>query len=313
MRRLIVLLLLLAAACSSGPSPSPSSIPSSTAGIRPSYTGLHLEALGSYQATFDLIFEGTVMWGHHLETRTDGRALEYGLHLDGLDASRNPGDVRLVAQDGINRMRGPGTDDECVQFPSELDLGPIFLTPDSLFAPDQLSEPLVAVKPETIAGTETIHYTLRQASLGKWRDLVIDLWRNESTGATMRYDLRVTGADPLFEAGEGVLTGRFLVSEVGTQTIEPIAGCEIDLPLPHDATHLVRVPGLISFESAAAAAETAAFYQAELAKTGWEPVAEPQASGDAVVLSYRQGAQRLDINIEAKTGGVHVELLLTSE
>lgn len=313
MRRLIVLLLLLAVACSSAPSPGPSSSPSPTAEIRPSYTGLHPEALGSYQATFDLIFEGAIMWRYHLETRTDGRAVEYGLHLDGLDASRNPGDVRLVAQDAINRMRGPGTDDECVQFPSELDLGPIFLTPDSLFAPDQLSEPLVAVQPETIAGTETIHYTLRQASLGKWRDLIIGLWRNESTGATLRYDLRATGADPLFEAGEGVLTGRFLVNEVGTQTIEPISGCEINLPLPNGATHLVRLPGLISFDSATAAAETAAFYQAELAKTGWEPVAEPQASGDAVVLSYRQGAQRLDINIEAKAGGVHVELLLTGE
>jgi hypothetical protein len=117
----------------------------------------------------------------------------------------------------------------------------------------------------------------------------------------------------MFEAGEGVLTGRFLVSEVGTQTLEPIAGCEIDLPLSRDATHLVRLPGLISFDSATATAETVAFYQAELAKTGWEPLAEPQASGEAMVLSYRQGAQRLDINIEAKTGGVHVELLLTSE
>jgi hypothetical protein len=307
MRYLFALLLLLAAACSSGrPAPSPS--PVATKPL--TYTGLGLEGLGSYQATFDLSFEGTFRWGYHLETRANGRVVEYRLHLEGLEASRNPGDVRLVAQEGITRMHGPGTEDACVQFPSDLDLGPIFLTPDNLIDPDQLREPLAAVKLETVADLEAIQYTLRQASLDKWRDLTIALWRNEATGATLRYNLRAVGPDPLFGAGEGVLSGGFLVREVGPQLIEPIPGCDIDLPLPGGAARLIRLPELIAFDSAATAAETAAFYQAELAGTGWEPVAEPQMSDEAIVLSYQQDTRRLDINIETSVEGVHVELLL---
>ena len=309
MRRLNFLLLLLAAACSRATSPGPS--PSIAS--EPTYTGLHVEVIGSYQAALDLSFEGSYNWRYHLETRTDGQAVEYRLHLEGLNSTRNPGDVRMVMQEDISRMRGAGTEDECVQFPSDLDLGQIFITPDNLIVPGGLTGPLKPLQQDTVALVQTTHYTLRQANLDPWRDLTVDIWRHEATGAALRYDLRAEGPDPLFDAGEGVLVGQFLVNEVGPQTIEPIAGCDIDLPLPRDAARLTKLPGLIALDSAATVSETAAFYQAELPGRGWEPVAEPQASGDAILLSYRQGAQTLDVNIEASAEGVHVALLLGGE
>jgi len=316
MRRLPVLLLPLTLACSLvaplSPSP-PAETPSTTSEISPTYTGLGLESLGTYQATFEMRFKGTFDWSYYLETRTDGNAVEYRLHLEGLSASRNPGDVRLVMEDRTSRMRGPGTDEECVQFPSDLDLGPIFLTPDDLINPQGLQEPLVSLSAETIAGVETTHYTVRQASLDDWHDLKVDLWLDAATGAALRYDLRAAGPDPLFGAGEGVLSGQFLVNEVGPQVIEPITGCEIGLPLPPDAKRLVRLPGLIAFESVATPAEITAFYQAALAEAGWEPLAEPQVGADAVLSSYRRGEQTLEINIETSDAGVHVELLPSRE
>jgi hypothetical protein len=279
----------------------------------PTYTGLGLEALSAYYATFEMSFAGAFDWSYHLETRTNGHAVEYRLHLEGLSAARNPGDVRVVVEDDTTRMRGPGTDDECVQFPSDLDLGPVFLTPDDLINPEGFSEPLVSVGTETVARVETIHYVLRQVSLDDWRGLEVDLWLDEIGGAVLRYDLRATGPDPLFDAGDGVLSGRFLLNEVGPQTIEPIAGCESDLPLLPDATRLVRLPGLIAFESAATAADAAAFYQVELVEAGWEPLVEPQVGTDAILLSYRRGGQTLEINIETGDEGVHIELLLGGE
>lgn len=317
MRRSLVLLMSLSVACClvtlpsfSSPTTTP---PPPTATPAPTYTGLALESLDAYQATFEMCFEGAFNWAYHLETRTDEDTVEYYLHLEGLNASRNPGDVRVVMTGDTTRMRGPGTGDECVQFPSDLDLGMAFLTPDDLVAPEALQEPLIALGAETIAGIKTTHYTLHQVSFDDWHDMEMDLWLDDVTGAVLRYDLHAAGPDPLFDAGEGVLSGKFLVNDVGPQTIEPITGCEIDLPLPPDATRLIRLPGLIAFESATTPTEIADFYQTALAETEWELLAEPQVGDDVVLLSYRRGEQMLEINVEASDKGVHVELLLSGE
>lgn len=306
MRHLLLLLLPFSMACSL----TALSTPSPSAEAPPTYTGLGLDALDAYHATFEIRFTGASEWTYHLETRTDGDLVEYSLHMEGVDVAHNPGDLRVVIENEVARMRGPGTDDECLQFPSDLALGPSFLTPDDLVDPEELREPLVQVGRETIAGAESSHYTLHQPSLGDWSDVEVDLWLGEATGAVLRYDLRATGTDPLFDAGEGVLSGQFRVTDVGPQTIDPVAGCEIDLPLPADAARLVKLPGLLAFESASTPDQTVAFYQAALAEAGWEPLAEPEVGVAAILLSYHRGRQTLQINVEPGNGGAHVELLL---
>jgi hypothetical protein len=99
------------------------------------------------------------------------------------------------------------------------------------------------------------------------------------------------------------------VQAVGRQAIEPITGCEPSLPLPADASRLVLLPGLISFESRAAPEDIARFYQDNLPRLGWQPAGEPQAGGSALVLTLERGAETLTVNIEARTAGVSVELL----
>lgn len=308
MRRIAVLLLALTAVCS-GCSKPPAS-PTVSAERAQVYAGLGLENLEAYHARFELRFEGDYEWVYLLETRADGRTLEHSLHLEGVSAARNPGDVRLVIEGGNARMRGPGTDDECLRFPVSLDLGLQFLTPDDLIRPGKLGQLPEAAGSETTAGVKTTHYSLSRADLDGWRDLEVGLWLDEGSGAVLRYDLSAAGPDPLFDAGEGVLSGQFVVDDVGPQTIEPVAGCEIDLPLPLDATDLVKLPGgLIAFESIADVAEIGAFYQAEMPQAGWSPLEEPQAGVDALVLSYGRDGETIQINIETRDGGAHVELL----
>jgi hypothetical protein len=258
-------------------------------------------------------FEGAFDWTYDLETSTDGHAVEYHLHLEGVSSSRDPGDVRVVMEGDTVRMRGPGTDDECLQFPSDVELDLAFLTPDDLISPQALQEPLIRLGDETIAGTDATHYTVHQANLDGWHDLEVDLWLDDKTNAVLRYELDATGPDPLFDAGNGTLTGQFLVNNVGPQMIEPITGCEIDLPLPPDATRLARLPGLIAFESATTPDELVVFYQTALTDTGWESLDEPQIGDDAILLSYRRGEQTLEINIETSEEGTHVELLLSKD
>jgi hypothetical protein len=116
----------------------------------------------------------------------------------------------------------------------------------------------------------------------------------------------------LFDAGTGTISARFTVIDVGPQTIAPIVGCEIDLPLPPSATQVIIMPDLIAFESTAQSDEIVSFYQAALLEAGWESTAEPQTGADAILLSYRRGDENVDINIETRETGVHVELLLNT-
>jgi len=122
----------------------------------------------------------------------------------------------------------------------------------------------------------------------------------------------VSGPDPLFDAGEGTLSGQFLVEEVGPQAIEPVLDCESDLPLPSDAARLVGLPGLIAFESDTSADEVVAFYQAALQAAGWELSEESQAGG-VILLLYARDEEMLDVSVEASGEGCHVELLFDEQ
>lgn len=304
----LVFVLVLASACSSAGGPRARGA-SATQAEAVSYAGLQLSQLPGYQASFELNFAGQASWRYRLELRGDGQAVEYRLHLEGVSPSENPGDVRLVSRDGVSRMIGPGTGDECVQFPSDLDLGPAFLMPDDLLKPNLLSDGLQPKGAAELAGRSLSHYALRAPELDDWQDVQVDVWRDEASGATLGYDLLASGTDPLFHGGQGLLAGRFRVEALAAPAIEPIAGCEVDLPLPPGADRLVRLPGLIAFDSELGADALTAFYQAQLAALGWQPTAEPQAGNGAVVLSYALDAQTLDLNIESTASGAHVELL----
>jgi hypothetical protein len=114
-------------------------------------------------------------------------------------------------------------------------------------------------------------------------------------------------------AGEGLLLSQFHVEQVGPQTIEPITGCDIDLPLPAGATRIIKLPELVGFDSAGAPQDISAFYQAALAEGGWAPAGEPQLGDGVILLTYGRDGQSLEINIEAKNGGARVELISSTE
>ena len=258
-------------------------------------------------------FDGTYTWRYRLETRSDGQALEYDLHLEGLSESLNPGDIRAVVDPDRISMRGPGTGDECFFFPADLDPGPAFLSPDDLIDAADFDEPLALIGSESVSGRDATHFAYVQSLLGDWQSVEVDVWLDAVTGAVLRYDISAQGSDPLFDAGDGTLSGQFVVEDVGSQAIEPIAGCEIDLPLPQDATRLTKLPGLIAFETESSSDEIITFYEAELPDDGWEALAEPQVGDDATLLSYNRRDETLNINVEVDGDDVLVELWISAD
>ena len=318
MSRLIVLMtatLLLMLACSSStPETPPSQSGSQTRSqsqteVPPIYTGLNSGELTAYMATYDLNFTGSYDWAYDLITRSDGEVFEYSLHIEGVDLTMNPGDLRMVTDGETTSMSGPGIDNECYLFPSDFELVSAFQNPDDLLSPQVVNEILTFFGEGTIGGFESVHYFAEQPSVGVWQEVQIDIWLNHTETAALRYLFTAAGLDPLFDAGEGQISASFRVTEIGAQDIEPIPGCEIGFPIPESARRLVRFPDLISFESDATAEEVIAFYQEALEFEDWQEVTEPQMGVDAILLTYARGDELLDINIEIGSSGVSVDLI----
>lgn len=307
MRRALALFALLSGACGYLPLGSDGPDPADTS--RPPYAGMRVAALGPGRATFRLEFDGPRPWVYELETRWDERAGEYRLALEGLPLRQDPGDVRVVEENGQRWMTGPGVEDGCWIFPADFERGPSFLTPDGLFDPAAVAARLQAVGEEQASGRTARHYRLRADDLGAWGAAAIDIWLDAETGAALRYELTAEGRDPLFGTGEGVLRGVFEMAEIGPQSFAPVEGCDIDLPLPEGVRRLVRLPGLVAYENDASAEALLEFYARELAAQGWATVEPPAQVGEAVVLVLAREGERLRVTLQALAEGARVELL----
>ncbi len=310
MRRAAFLSILIAAslACSTLlPGSGPAEVVPVNTGP---YQGMNLEGLAAFAATYEIRFEGAYSWAYLLVTRSDGQLLEYGLHLEGVGPPYNLGDVRTVSDGRTTWMKGPGTEDQCYQFPSDVgDQGNSYLTPDDLLHPAFLSNALVLVGEEPLLGMQATHYSIAGGQLAGWRDVIADVWLANDNQATLRYQIQASGPDPLFDAGDGRLTAEFKVTEVAAQEIQLIAGCNAQVPLPPSARRIVIFPGLVAFQSDKSAEKIIAFFQDALPQDGWSEVEPPQAGEEAILLTYQRGAESLIINIEYRAEGVEVQLI----
>ena len=274
------------------------------------YRGFSTRGLEAYAATYEIRFEGSYTWTYVLKTRSDGKVTEYRLEYIGVDPSNYSGAVRMVTDGVTSRMIGPGTDNECFLFPSDFDTKLSFFNPDDMLDPFLANEGLQEVGIDSIAGLQANHYSAQNDLLGKWEDVQVDIWVFQSGNATMLYEMKASGPDPLFDAGDGIISTNYLVKEIADQNIEPITGCTIPVPLPENASKVVKFPGLVSFDSPSTAQEMVAFYQSALPLDGWQEANPLELGEDAVLMSYRRGEEVIQINIEVQGSGVNVEILI---
>ncbi|MDH5507708.1 MAG: hypothetical protein OEZ02_10855 [Anaerolineae bacterium] len=320
MRRILIPLIVVSLACSSitGINRSSDKPEGGKSGIVANDNfsladpGLSLAELGAFEATFKVTFMGAYDWSYTLVTRSDGQAMEYQLHIAGVSGEQNPGDVRLVSDNGINRMRGPGTDDVCVQFPDSFDSGVLFLTPANFVFLEGLTEAPASAGTENIAGLETNAFEVEQKALDAWENIKISYWEDAASGATLRYDFSAEGPDPVYDAGNGSIVGHFEVNAIGAQTIKPIEDCELGLPVPDNVRQLLKLPGLISFEVSITPEQVRDYYHSALLDAGWQRATLPQTSptGD-VVVTYLNATEKLQLNIEKLDTGSKVEIYTT--
>ncbi|MEK6256415.1 MAG: hypothetical protein N2C13_03735 [Chloroflexota bacterium] len=274
------------------------------------YPGFKSDGLDPYAATFEIRFDGSYSWSYVLRVRFDGQHTEYRMEYLGLDSAEDPGAVRMVSDGTTSRMLGASTDNLCFLFPSGFDTDLPFFNPDDILDPFFANEGLEQVGSDELAGMTAEHYSAQNNKLGKWDDVQVDIWIDEDNRATLLYEMGANGGDPFFKAGEGHISINYLVKEFATQIIEPITPCPIPVPLPDDASEIASFPGLVSFDSNLSSEEIITFYQSRLPLESWLQVGTVEYSDNAALMGFKRGEENMQINIEIKSSGVNVEILI---
>lgn len=273
---------------------------------------LRLSDLGSFAATFTLEFGGDTNWIYTLVTRYDGDLVEYDMQITGIVGAENPGDIRLVNDNGINKMIGDGTDNQCMQFPDSFGLNDMFLSPSDVVNPVEFDNSPKDQGAKDILGLSTTEFQADQDDLDDWDEVEITYWVAEDSGAVVRFEIAGEGRDPVFKAGEGTITGTFEVTELDAQEIQPVEGCDIILPTPDDASDFLVLPGLFAFQTDLSRLDLNEYLHAALQAEGWQRLTLPQynAEGDYIV-SYISDTERILINGEPKGSALWVEMFIS--
>ena len=310
----LLLILLFVSACSTPPTKPLVSNAQNDGTSKPTLTDLNRDKFNSYSSKLLVQFDGASSWKYHLQTRKSPALREMNLHIEGVEKSANPGDIRIVTDGKTTWMIGPGTDEQCVQFPNNQGMDPTLLTPEMLIPSENLASLLPFVGEETTAGIASLHYSGSKLTFGDWKDARVDVWQDKTSHGLLRFTMQSSGTDPFFGKGAGKLNATYESAALDVTEIAPVKGCEISIPLPDSAKNFVRLPGLASFESPAGIEEIRAYFQAQLSQGNWTEKEPLQQTQSITVLSYQRGSESVEIQIEAlSSGGSKVKVVFLNE
>ncbi len=84
----------------------------------------------------------------------------------------------------------------------------------------------------------------------------------------------------------------------------------VDAPHMPDATNILNVPGILTYDTASSPADVAAFYQEQIPNLGWLLLREPAISETSALVEYQQNDRNLTVIIASEAGVTTVTLLL---
>ena len=272
------------------------------------------DAAASYSAGFEIQFSGTKNWIYLLKVRKLTALREISLHIEGLKGAQNPGDIRMVTDNATTWMTGEGTDQQCVQFSNGQGMDPTFIYPESLVSEAKLGSMLKLVGEEQLTGETVLHFNATGATSDPWRDASIDLWQEKGTGMLRQFTMTATGEDPFFGTGSGKMIAVYNAGSLESEAIDPVAGCEINVPLPEAISMYVRLPGMASFDSQSSVEDLVKYYQTTLPGQNWVEKEAPAQAQGGTVLSYQRDTEGVEIHIEQNpVGGSKVKLMFLQE
>jgi hypothetical protein len=173
------------------------------------------------------------------------------------------------------------------------------------------------------AGSETIndspanHYTFDQHALGQ-ADLTEskgEMWVASEGDYIVKYLLTTNGKAEYFGEGiEGTLIFDYELTKINQPVdIKLPDDCPpglVDAPQLPDASNVVNMPGLLSYETSSSLQDAAAFYQEDIPKLGWEVFEEPSITDTSALLGFTKDNQTLAVIIAVENDITTIKIAL---
>ncbi len=170
---------------------------------------------------------------------------------------------------------------------------------------------------ETVNGVTADHYIFDECAFGQpgLAKASGEMWVATGGGYLVKYVLTIQGkADYFGEGMEGSLTWDYELTGANQPVaIQLPADCPagmVNAPLVPGATNILRVPSLLTYQTATSVADAGAFYQKQIPALGWAPLGNPVISNSTVWLDYSLGGKKMTIFITSGDGGTKVRVLL---
>ena len=170
---------------------------------------------------------------------------------------------------------------------------------------------------ETTNGVAANHYTFDERAFGQLgvAKSTGEMWVASAGGYIVKYLVTTKGNADYFGKGiEGTLTWDYELTDVNQPvTIELPADCPagmVNAPLLPDASNVLKMPSVITYDTASSLADAAAFYQKQIPNLGWKLTGEPAITDTTALLSFTQGEQEMTVSVGTGDTGTTVHIML---
>jgi len=170
---------------------------------------------------------------------------------------------------------------------------------------------------QNINGISVQPYDFNAAALqAEGANVVGKAWLAVDGGYLVKYQLQLKGGNDFFDKDtSGTFTWEYDLDAVNQpDAIALPFDCPLplpDLPLPDGAQDVISFPGYTSFTTSASVSDTAAFYQLNVPKAGFQATGEPQVGKITAYLEFTQDSQIISVLISGETTTTTVEIGLS--
>ena len=170
---------------------------------------------------------------------------------------------------------------------------------------------------ETVNDVAADHYTFDERALGQQglAQSTGGIWVASEGGYIVKYVLTTRGDASYFGEGiEGTLSWDYELTDVNGQvTLTLPADCPagmVDAPQLPDASNVLNMPGMLSYDTASSLTDAAAFYQKQIPDLGWKSQGDAAVTDTSAQMEFTQGDQTMTVIIIVGDTGTNVQVLL---
>ncbi len=169
---------------------------------------------------------------------------------------------------------------------------------------------------ESVNDAAASHYTFNERAFGQLdiAQSTGEMWVASDGGYIVKYVVTTKGDASYFGEGiEGTLTWDYELTDVNAPaTFALPADCPagmVDAPQLPDASNILNMPSILSYDTASSLADAATFYQNQIPGLGWKLSGEPAITETTTQMEFTKENQTMTVIIVGDTG-TNVEILL---